>query len=1066
MSESTIKISSKPTQIIISSTGAPGKSAYQIAVENGFVGSEQDWLDSLYGGGDGSGGGGAPGRSAYQIALDNGFVGTVDDWLESLKGEPGTPGTPGEPGPQGEPGEQGPQGDPGPQGDLGPEGPAGADGVGIDFKSSVPTYADLPSGLGLEDAGSGYYVQADGNLYIWNGTQFPLDGAGVPFRGEQGPEGPQGLRGLPGDEGPRGEQGLQGPQGEQGPQGDPGEPGIQGEQGPQGEPGTAGEQGLQGERGPQGEPGIQGEQGPPGADGADGAQGQQGLQGPPGADGVFNPLLLTVPNEVPTLAQLADGEMAVNVTDKVFYFRIGALIHSVEVSPPVPPSNSIAPQISGNTWSGQVLTCTTGTWTGSMPFTYAYQWLADGTPISGATNSTYTIAVGVGVDVTCEVTASNVAGADSVETSAITTTVAPPSRSVAPAISGTPEVGQTLTTTNGGWGGADSFTYQWMNNGTPIAGATSNTYVVNVPVDSVVYCLVGAVNAGGTEYGASNSFHIRDENSLPVFGSQNSGIGGTWGNNPTTAFASPATISEDITTQVFYAHFGFGDGTGGVTPGTPWRAMIYADDGGVPGALLADAAGTHTAGGRWQGIPLEVPLAPGTYWLAVSAGSGTVNAATVPQGGLTNGMQFVNGAFDMNNPPDPWPVAGSTARNNTLAAFMTYVEGEPVEEAPENVAAPVVSGSTDTGSQLSCSPGTWTGTAPITYAYQWRANGVNISGATASTYTTTQTAGTVITCEVTATNSVGSDNEVSNGITLTEAAPDTAPENTVAPAITGSPVVGSQLSCSTGTWTGTAPITYAYQWAANGTPISGATAATYTTVQAVDTVITCTVMASNSVGSDSEVSSNSVTLEEAPPVGMPTFDGLSTPNMSVSPRLAEYGTASNVASCFTSTPLTGKHYIEMVAVRVGGLSGVALYNEERATLPTNAPPGQWYGAAGFHSSLAGWSTGTYANNNLPGEFSNNTSHGSSGSTQRHAICVDATNPAEVKIWVRTPTLPSPGTATWLGGGDPATGTDPTLIMAGEGPALIGVTLSAAGNSVEWIEPGDQQWTAPSGFDPT
>lgn len=27
--------------------GAPGKSAYEIAVENGFVGSEKEWLDSL-----------------------------------------------------------------------------------------------------------------------------------------------------------------------------------------------------------------------------------------------------------------------------------------------------------------------------------------------------------------------------------------------------------------------------------------------------------------------------------------------------------------------------------------------------------------------------------------------------------------------------------------------------------------------------------------------------------------------------------------------------------------------------------------------------------------------------------------------------------------------------------------------------------------------------------------------------------------------------------------------------------------------------------------------------------
>lgn len=40
-----------------------------------------------------SGGGGANGKSAYQLAVDNGFVGTVTEWLASLKGEKGDSGT-------------------------------------------------------------------------------------------------------------------------------------------------------------------------------------------------------------------------------------------------------------------------------------------------------------------------------------------------------------------------------------------------------------------------------------------------------------------------------------------------------------------------------------------------------------------------------------------------------------------------------------------------------------------------------------------------------------------------------------------------------------------------------------------------------------------------------------------------------------------------------------------------------------------------------------------------------------------------------------------------------------
>lgn len=50
---------------------------------------------------------GADGKSAYDIAVDNGFVGTEAEWLESLNGEPGKDGEPGEPGMDGAPGADG-----------------------------------------------------------------------------------------------------------------------------------------------------------------------------------------------------------------------------------------------------------------------------------------------------------------------------------------------------------------------------------------------------------------------------------------------------------------------------------------------------------------------------------------------------------------------------------------------------------------------------------------------------------------------------------------------------------------------------------------------------------------------------------------------------------------------------------------------------------------------------------------------------------------------------------------------------------------------------------------------
>ncbi len=68
---------------------------------------------------------GADGDSAYQVAVNNGFSGTEQQWLDSLVGPAGADGTDGANGPQGEQGIQGIKGDKGDKGDTGETGPAG-----------------------------------------------------------------------------------------------------------------------------------------------------------------------------------------------------------------------------------------------------------------------------------------------------------------------------------------------------------------------------------------------------------------------------------------------------------------------------------------------------------------------------------------------------------------------------------------------------------------------------------------------------------------------------------------------------------------------------------------------------------------------------------------------------------------------------------------------------------------------------------------------------------------------------------------------------------------------------
>ncbi len=105
--------------------GKDGKSAFEIAIEHGFVGTEVEWLESLKGvdgkdgvngkdgcdgrngvdglpGKDGKDGAdglpgrdgidGTDGKSAYIIAVEHGFTGTENEWLQSLKGADGKDG--------------------------------------------------------------------------------------------------------------------------------------------------------------------------------------------------------------------------------------------------------------------------------------------------------------------------------------------------------------------------------------------------------------------------------------------------------------------------------------------------------------------------------------------------------------------------------------------------------------------------------------------------------------------------------------------------------------------------------------------------------------------------------------------------------------------------------------------------------------------------------------------------------------------------------------------------------------------------------------------------------------
>ncbi len=180
----------------------------------------------------------------------------LDGGMEKLKidvptggigpqGPQGVPGAQGSIGATGAQGSQGLTGAQGVQGNDGSQGPQGATGQVGSLGEDYPDYASLVAAYPTGDD-KFHIVQADGDVYYWNGGSWANGGQIV---GPQGADGAQGSAGTQGATGPQGLTGSQGSTGATGAQGATGSQGVTGSQG------ATGAQGTQGPQGPQGVPG-------------------------------------------------------------------------------------------------------------------------------------------------------------------------------------------------------------------------------------------------------------------------------------------------------------------------------------------------------------------------------------------------------------------------------------------------------------------------------------------------------------------------------------------------------------------------------------------------------------------------------------------------------------------------------------------------------------------------------------------------------------------------------------------------------------------------------------------
>ena len=461
----------------------------------------------------------------------------------------------------------------------------------------------------------------------------------------------------------------------------------------------------------------------------------------------------------------------------------------------------------------------------------------------------------------------------------------------------------------------------WAPNGTRIAYQNTG--------DGKLY----TANADG-----SNPVPFVDDGSQPAWSNNNSTIAyifsghlyikGSGGTTPLTSTTdSDPAISPDGNT-IAYASL-----TGSdyqiykipVTGGTPTQLTFGSGDKVGPnwspdGSTIIYETGTGLAsvpvgGGAsstvYTGDAHDPSYAPSGTKIVYATSGGSLYVANAADG---SGATQIVTSFSNAGTPD-WGSAALTSTgppapqdtvngpNNTSYPVITLASGD---------STPVV------GHTLFASTGTWSGTFPISYTYQWKrcdpADPVNgscftISGATSSSYTPTAADYQMrLRVAVSATNSDGRHTQNSEVTAIVAAI---APKNTATPALsTFTAVVDSPVTLGAGVWAGSTPLTFTYQWRrcnpvgdiASCVPIVGATSSSYIpTVADISFSLRAWVTGSNVVGTDFVITNHTFPVVDkqhfAPTtVTRPTIVGIALPGRQLTANQGAYSGDAPIVS--------------------------------------------------------------------------------------------------------------------------------------------------------------------------
>ena len=397
-------------------------------------------------------------------------------------------------------------------------------------------------------------------------------------------------------------------------------------------------------------------------------------------------------------------------------------------------------QVTGDARAGQTLTASAPAWTPAVDLTF--EWLRGDVVVgSGDTYVPGVADVGSALTVVARGQAEGYAPATASTTTATVATGA--LQPTTPTLSGTAQVGKTLTAVPGTWAPAATFTYRWLRSGSPISGATTRTYTLT----SADAGRSVAVEVTGKAAGYDPEVRTSAAKTVAL---------GTL-TAPTPTLSGTARVGSKVTAKA-----------GTWTSGTSLKYQWYASGRSISGATRSTYTPTASVKGRT--LSVKVTGTRSGYSTTTRTSSGKKVAAGV----LSAPRPKISGTVRVGNKVSAWrgtwspsastyryqwrvngaKIKGATKSTYTLPSkyagkkLTVTVTGSRSGYTTKTVtssstrilrvysrtSAPKVSGSARVGSTLKVSSrGTWT-PKPSSWRYQWRANGAAIKGATGSSF--------------------------------------------------------------------------------------------------------------------------------------------------------------------------------------------------------------------------------------------------------------------------------------------------------------------------------------------